>query len=110
MTRPTAAAVAALTGFAVMALELTAVRLMAPHFGDSAYVWTNVELEWEEHHYIEARYWASSDRLRVTVNGDAVFDGPVGPAHGPVRGAGRAAPPSASASQAPSTFRVERGG
>ena len=21
------------------------------------YVWTNVELEWEEHHYIEARYW-----------------------------------------------------
>ncbi|MGE0624563.1 MAG: hypothetical protein AB7I04_14305 [Pseudomonadales bacterium] len=38
------------------------------------YVWTNVELEWEEHHYIEARYWASTDRLRVTVNGDAVFD------------------------------------
>lgn len=25
-----------------MALELTAVRLLAPHFGDSAYVWTNV--------------------------------------------------------------------
>ena len=24
------------------------------------YVWTNVELEWEEHHYIEARYWAGS--------------------------------------------------
>lgn len=38
------------------------------------YVWTNVELEWEEHHYIEARYWASSGRLRVTVNGDPVFD------------------------------------
>ena len=30
------------TGFAVMAAELTAVRLLAPHFGDSAYVWTNV--------------------------------------------------------------------
>jgi len=33
---------AAATGFAVMAAELTAVRLLAPHFGDSAYVWTNV--------------------------------------------------------------------
>jgi len=35
-------AAAALTGFGVMAAELTAVRLLAPHFGDSAYVWTNV--------------------------------------------------------------------
>lgn len=35
-------AVAALTGFAVMSLELAAVRLFAPQFGDSAYVWTNV--------------------------------------------------------------------
>ena len=34
------------------------------------YVWTNVELEWEEHHYIEARYWASSGRLQVTINGE----------------------------------------
>ena len=33
------------------------------------YVWTNVELEWEEHHYIEARYWASIDDLQITVNG-----------------------------------------
>ncbi|HLQ37542.1 MAG TPA: fused MFS/spermidine synthase, partial [Planctomycetota bacterium] len=38
----TAAAVAGVTGFASMCLELTAVRLLAPHFGDSAYVWTNV--------------------------------------------------------------------
>ena len=38
------------------------------------YVWTNVELEWEEHHYIEARYWASTGRLQVTINGDPVFD------------------------------------
>lgn len=30
------------TGFSCMAAELTAVRLLAPHFGDSAYVWTNV--------------------------------------------------------------------
>ncbi|HEB53246.1 MAG TPA: hypothetical protein ENI87_08340 [bacterium] len=37
-----AAAAALLCGFGVMAAELTAVRLLAPHFGDSAYVWTNV--------------------------------------------------------------------
>ncbi len=33
------------------------------------YLWTNVELEWEEHHYIEVRYWASSGQVRITVNG-----------------------------------------
>ena len=38
------------------------------------YVWTNVELEWEEHHYIEARYWASTGQLKVTVNGDPLVD------------------------------------
>jgi hypothetical protein len=37
-------------------------------------VWTNVELEWEEHHYIEARYWASTGRLHVTVNGDVLLE------------------------------------
>jgi hypothetical protein len=41
--RPAQAMLAAgATGFGVMAAELTAVRLLAPHFGDSAYVWTNV--------------------------------------------------------------------
>ena len=38
------------------------------------YVWTNVELEWEEHHYIEVRYWASSRMLKVTVNGDRLIE------------------------------------
>ena len=42
MKHSTAAAVAGLIGFAVMGLEVTAVRLLAPHFGDTAYVWTNV--------------------------------------------------------------------
>lgn len=37
------------------------------------YVWTNVELEWEEHHYIEARYWAASGELKITVNGDPLL-------------------------------------
>ena len=38
------------------------------------YVWTNVELEWEEHHYVEARYWASTGKLRITVNGDVLLE------------------------------------
>lgn len=37
-----AGAVAFLAGYAVMGLELSAVRLLAPRFGDSAPVWTNV--------------------------------------------------------------------
>ena len=41
------------------------------------YVWTNIELEWEEHHYIEARYWAGSGALVVTVNGDLLYQGEV---------------------------------
>lgn len=44
------------------------------------YVWTNVELEWEEHHYIEARYWASEARLQVTVNREVVLDQVLAPA------------------------------
>jgi spermidine synthase len=39
---PAAATAAFLAGFGCMAAELAAVRLLAPHFGDSAYVWTNV--------------------------------------------------------------------
>jgi len=44
VTRPALPLVltAGLAGFACMAAELTAVRLLAPHFGDSSYVWTNV--------------------------------------------------------------------
>ncbi|TNF84839.1 MAG: hypothetical protein EP301_10800 [Gammaproteobacteria bacterium] len=51
------------------------LRKDRPHTGrEPQYVWTNVELEWEEHHYIEARYWATDGRLQVTINGDPVFD------------------------------------
>ncbi|MGC6486627.1 MAG: fused MFS/spermidine synthase [Planctomycetota bacterium] len=42
LSTPRAVLAAGATGFGVMAAELTAVRLLAPHFGDSAYVWTNV--------------------------------------------------------------------
>ena len=38
------------------------------------YVWTNVELEWEEHHYIEVRYWADPGKVRVTVNGELLLE------------------------------------
>lgn len=38
------------------------------------YLWTNVELEWEEHHYIEARYWPSTGQLKATVNGDPLAE------------------------------------
>ena len=55
------------------ALELyldNCLRKSRPASGrEPQYVWTNVELEWEEHHYIEARYWASRDQVEVTVNG-----------------------------------------
>ena len=45
-----------------------------PGASEPQYVWTNVELEWEEHHYIEARYWASTGVLKVTVNGDSLVE------------------------------------
>lgn len=37
------------------------------------YVWTNAELQWEEHHYIEARYWPSTAALKVTINGEPFY-------------------------------------
>lgn len=40
---------------------------------DPLYVWTNVELYWEEHRYVEARYYREG-RLQVAVNGDTVFE------------------------------------
>ena len=39
------------------------------------YVWTNIELEWEEHHFVEVRYWGKQQRLAVTVNGQERYDG-----------------------------------
>ena len=49
-----------------------------PQAQEPQYVWTNVELEWEEHHYVEVRYWRSADRLRVTVNRGTAYDGAFG--------------------------------
>lgn len=37
------------------------------------YVWTNIELNWEEHRYVEARLSRSSRTLHVTINRETVF-------------------------------------
>jgi hypothetical protein len=39
-----------------------------------AYVWTNIELHWEEHHFIEGRWWPASGRVLLTVNGAPLID------------------------------------
>jgi len=41
---------------------------------ECVYVWTNVELHWEEHHYIEGRWWPASGRLLVTANRQTIYD------------------------------------
>ena len=49
----------------------------APSPGDPLgplYVWTNIELDWEEHHYIEARYHRRTGTLAVAVNGACVLE------------------------------------
>ena len=38
------------------------------------HVWTNIELHWEEHHFIEARWWPESGRVNVTVNGRTLLE------------------------------------
>lgn len=41
---------------------------------DILYVSSNVELYWEEHHFIQARYDCTSRTLQVTVNRQTVFE------------------------------------
>jgi hypothetical protein len=38
------------------------------------YVWTNIELHWEEHHFIEGRWWPASGRVLLTANGSTLID------------------------------------
>ncbi len=42
---------------------------------DPLYVWTNIELDWEEHHYVEVRFYQDRGDLEVTINGAPI---PVG--------------------------------
>ncbi len=41
---------------------------------DPLYVWTNIELDWEHHHYVEARYDRGLDELNVTINGTPILE------------------------------------
>ena len=45
-----------------------------PGPSDPLYVWTNIELDWEDHHYVEARYYRRSDDLKVTINGAPILE------------------------------------
>ena len=38
------------------------------------YVWTNIELNWEEHRYVEARLQRATRSLHVTVNRETVYN------------------------------------
>ena len=42
--------------------------------GECVYVWTNVELEWEDHHYLEGRWWPDQMRVQLTANGRVLLD------------------------------------
>ena len=46
----------------------------APSPRSPLYVWTNIELDWEEHAYVEARYYPESGVLRATVNGAPILE------------------------------------
>ena len=50
----------------------------APSAQVPLHVWTNVELHWEEHRYVEARYWPERGELEVTVNRALAYAGPFG--------------------------------
>ena len=38
------------------------------------YVWTNVELYWENHRWVEARFHKGDAKLHVTVDGSTVLE------------------------------------
>lgn len=44
-----------------------------PGLRDPLYVWTNIELDWEDHHYVEARYYRCADELKVAINGAPIL-------------------------------------
>ncbi len=46
----------------------------APSEREPLYVWTNVELDWEDHHYVEARYFQMRGELNVSINGEPILE------------------------------------
>ena len=65
-------------GALVLSMNGVVRKRREPGEREPRYVWTNVELNWEEHHYIEARYWPGADRLQVTINGNPLYDDQTG--------------------------------
>ena len=51
-----------------------------PSEREPLYVWTNVELDWEEHHYVEARYFQRRGQISVTINGEPILERSLPPA------------------------------
>ncbi len=49
------------------------LRKLRPAKGQ-VYLWTNVELEWEEHHYLEVYFNSETGRLKVTANRESLVD------------------------------------
>ena len=45
-----------------------------PSEREPLYVWTNIELDWEDHNYVEARYYSLRGELNVTVNGAPILE------------------------------------
>lgn len=37
--------------------------------GERVYLWTNIELEWEEHHYVQVYFHGDTGKLKITANG-----------------------------------------
>ena len=38
------------------------------------YLWTNVELDWEEHHYLEVYYQRETGRIKITANSETLLE------------------------------------
>ncbi len=41
---------------------------------DRVYLWTNIELEWEEHHYVEVYFHGETGGMKITANGNTLHD------------------------------------
>ena len=62
-----------------------------PSEREPLYVWTNIELDWEDHHYVEARYFQARRELSVTINGERILEQRL-PQPAPAANAGAASP------------------
>ena len=45
-----------------------------PSTREPLYVWTNIELDWEDHHYVEVRYFQERRELNVAINAEPTLE------------------------------------